>query len=84
MGSVCSGSGLCLFVVSVVCLGHKISFTLEISRPQLTRDPLLLTLPPISSKHLSFIWLYLSMHMPLFSRIDEETHMCFVENLEKH
>ena len=43
MGSVCSGFGLFLFVVSVVCLWYKISFTLKISRPQLTGDPLLPT-----------------------------------------
>ena len=45
---------------------------------ELDGDPLLL------SKRLSFIRLYFSMRVPLFSRINEETHMRFVENLEKH
>ena len=51
---------------------------------ELDGDPVELTALPISNKRLSFIRLYLSMRVPLFSRINEETHMRFVENLEKH
>ena len=51
---------------------------------ELDKDPLLLMLPPIFSKSLSFVLLYFSMRVPLFSRINKETYMRFVENLEKH